>query len=510
MVICGLALQALNAFPGIWEERHQNQFRSSLRVYIHDPLIEPKAPIHKARCVLKDFALELWSTRSTLCLEMRGARVPEENQPVMLRLFSRGDGQGRRADVTIYADRAEARTDDGRPLTSKMEVNATSEGISFRLELPYTVVKGQSAWTNGVEHGRYTVDIDGSRRNLYLASSEESVRRALERELAGGLRTWEAVFDRWGYIPTGIGAGSAGSRGRWKWEDFSDSGGYAHLIGAASQWILYKQGRRDWHEHRVPPVGQAAKEANLTLLGYATEIPPETAAERARRIDLVRKRRSYTPVLVHRGAHRFGPENTLEAYAAAMDRGGDGVEVDIRRSRDGVLYLFHDDSLDRMTPGSGKVRGKSYFELLRCGLEGAGQVRGIPGIPTLAAAFALARERGMLLHLDVKESGLQDEILGLIEAADLWEHLVEVNSGNAERIRHHPRVKLLNYKGWYPRDEAKRDPQAVATFLARPGNMVFCKWDPADAVRALGRDTREAVPLPKTLRRLWKPSGPVP
>ena len=65
------------------------------------------------------------------------------------------------------------------------------------------------------------------------------MREALEKELAGGLRTWEAIFEAKGYIPSGLGAGG-------DWDKFSDSGGYAHLISAASQYILWMQKKRDW------------------------------------------------------------------------------------------------------------------------------------------------------------------------------------------------------------------------------------------------------------------------
>ncbi|HYW80041.1 MAG TPA: hypothetical protein VE890_10720 [Thermoguttaceae bacterium] len=78
-------------------------------------------------------------------------------------------------------------------------------------------------------------------------SSEDDVRDWLRRELGGGLRTWEAIFDQFGYIPTGIGAGQ-------QWDDFSDAGGYAHLIQAAAQWILYQQGKNDWDVHHYPVV----------------------------------------------------------------------------------------------------------------------------------------------------------------------------------------------------------------------------------------------------------------
>jgi hypothetical protein len=65
----------------------------------------------------------------------------------------------------------------------------------------------------------------------------------LERELSGGLRTWEAIFRAYGYIPTSLGRGEP-------WDHFSDSGGYAHLISAASQYILYLEGKADWEVQR--------------------------------------------------------------------------------------------------------------------------------------------------------------------------------------------------------------------------------------------------------------------
>jgi hypothetical protein len=70
------------------------------------------------------------------------------------------------------------------------------------------------------------------------------VRAWLERELGGGLRTWAAIFDQYGYIPTGIGCQSA--MPGVVWDEFSDTGGYAHLISAAAMWIMFLDGKRDW------------------------------------------------------------------------------------------------------------------------------------------------------------------------------------------------------------------------------------------------------------------------
>jgi hypothetical protein len=72
----------------------------------------------------------------------------------------------------------------------------------------------------------------------------------LRRELGGGLRTWEAIFDQYGYIPTGIGTQSV--LPGIKWDEFSDTGGYAHLLSAAAQWLHCLENKRDWEQHRLP------------------------------------------------------------------------------------------------------------------------------------------------------------------------------------------------------------------------------------------------------------------
>jgi glycerophosphoryl diester phosphodiesterase len=50
-------------------------------------------------------------------------------------------------------------------------------------------------------------------------------------------------------------------------------------------------------------------------------------------------------VIAHRGASVTFPENTLEAFAGAIDQGADGVELDVRRTADGAMALSHDDTL---------------------------------------------------------------------------------------------------------------------------------------------------------------------
>ncbi|BCH56313.1 glycerophosphodiester phosphodiesterase [Agrobacterium vitis] len=62
-----------------------------------------------------------------------------------------------------------------------------------------------------------------------------------------------------------------------------------------------------------------------------------------------------TKIVSHRGANQFAPENTFAAADLALQQGADYIELDVRESADGVLYVFHDETLDRTTNGTGPI-----------------------------------------------------------------------------------------------------------------------------------------------------------
>jgi glycerophosphoryl diester phosphodiesterase len=59
------------------------------------------------------------------------------------------------------------------------------------------------------------------------------------------------------------------------------------------------------------------------------------------------------------------PENTIEAFRAALDQGADGVELDVRQTADGALVCFHDAALGRTTDGRGLLREHTLAEVAR-------------------------------------------------------------------------------------------------------------------------------------------------
>lgn len=258
MVCTALALQALRAYPGVWERRYADRFKDDVRVPIEDPSPTEELVVVPTRALvpLGPALLELSSTRTHLGVS--GSWVPfapGKPAPLQIALRPRPHAAGGPEAAIVTLD-PEARTVTavngltGEPLVvegGKVQPRGDdNREFAFELRIPYAVVKHQRPWMNGVEHGRYSVGGGkDDRANFYLASSEEQVKAWLEHELAGGLRTWEAVFDELGYVPTGIGTGP-------QWDHFSDTGGYAHLISAAAQYVLYLEGKNDWDVHAFP------------------------------------------------------------------------------------------------------------------------------------------------------------------------------------------------------------------------------------------------------------------
>jgi glycerophosphoryl diester phosphodiesterase len=104
-------------------------------------------------------------------------------------------------------------------------------------------------------------------------------------------------------------------------------------------------------------------------------------------------------VVGHRGACGHAPENTLRSFATAMEMGCQRVEMDVHLSKDGVLMVIHDATLDRTTNGTGPVASRSCAELKRLD---AGQGE---RIPTLEDVMEICRGRADL-QIELKGPGV--------------------------------------------------------------------------------------------------------
>jgi glycerophosphoryl diester phosphodiesterase len=107
-------------------------------------------------------------------------------------------------------------------------------------------------------------------------------------------------------------------------------------------------------------------------------------------------------VSAHRGGPADGyPENALATFERTLGYGPVLLEVDVRMSRDSVLVLMHDSTLERTSTGSGRVADHTFTALRRLLLRDARGAVTAHRIPTLDEALAWSERRAVLM-LDVK------------------------------------------------------------------------------------------------------------
>jgi glycerophosphoryl diester phosphodiesterase len=109
----------------------------------------------------------------------------------------------------------------------------------------------------------------------------------------------------------------------------------------------------------------------------------------------------------HRGGAREAPENTMKAFAYAVDLGYRYLETDAYATRDGVLVSFHDDRLDRVTDRTGKVEELTWEQLRAARIGG---VEPIPLLEDLLGAWGHVR-----VNIDPKHDAAVEPLIALIK-----------------------------------------------------------------------------------------------
>jgi glycerophosphoryl diester phosphodiesterase len=144
-------------------------------------------------------------------------------------------------------------------------------------------------------------------------------------------------------------------------------------------------------------------------------------------------------VIGHRGAAGYAPENTFASFDYALALAVDGLETDIRATRDGVLVLLHDATVDRTTDGTGAITELTWDQVRRLdaaarftpAVPATGARPGVPPRPPLHDVRPqpiprldefLDRYSGRTtFRLELKQPGVEAEVLRLVRARDLME-----------------------------------------------------------------------------------------
>lgn len=139
--------------------------------------------------------------------------------------------------------------------------------------------------------------------------------------------------------------------------------------------------------------------------------------------------------LAHRGASHYAPENTLAAFYYGIQLGANGLETDLRICRDGVIFLHHDDRLDRTTNGSGFPADYSWKELQQ--LDAGSWFSPAYAGERLVSFKMFARLFGrkpLKLAIELKDDGLEEQVAHFFRKYDLYENAV-VTAFNEKYLR---------------------------------------------------------------------------
>lgn len=107
----------------------------------------------------------------------------------------------------------------------------------------------------------------------------------------------------------------------------------------------------------------------------------------------------------HRGASGYYPENTMIAFEKAVALGANGIETDVQMTKDGVLVLIHDESVERTTNGLGYVKDYSYKDIKE--LNSSNYMKNYNTktyVPTVEEFLAFAKAHDIYINFELKNS----------------------------------------------------------------------------------------------------------
>lgn len=134
-------------------------------------------------------------------------------------------------------------------------------------------------------------------------------------------------------------------------------------------------------------------------------------------------------IIGHRGMPAYAPENTIAGSQLAAEYGANIIENDIYITRDGVIVVMHDSTIDRTTNGSGNVEDFTYEELCAFAVDDMpdtaanlhGAVRDPQPIPTLEEYIKLFDGTDTFLFIEIKSSSVDRIVPALKEMLDRYD-----------------------------------------------------------------------------------------
>ena len=178
----------------------------------------------------------------------------------------------------------------------------------------------------------------------------------------------------------------------------------------------------------------------LTVILFAALVafscaPKQQYANRAEKIlaEINDPNSDYVVVISHRGDWRNYPENSIPAIESVIRMGVDMMELDVKMTKDSVLVLMHDQTINRMTNGKGLIKDMTYDSLMTFKLKRAHNVTTDSlRIPTLREALLCCKDR-ILVNVD-HAYPFYKEIVELTEELGVTGQVLMKGKSNIDKV----------------------------------------------------------------------------
>jgi hypothetical protein len=187
----------------------------------------------------------------------------------------------------------------------------------------------------------------------------------------------------------------------------------------------------------------------------------------------------YPAIVAHRGGGKLAPENTLEAIDVGARFGHKMIEFDAKLSADDIVFLLHDDAVDRTSNGRGAAKAMTYAQLhtLDAGTWFSAEFADAR-MPTLAQVYERCAKHGLAANIEIKPSQGRDVETGVLVGAFVG------------GCRNGAAVVIVFIRGTRSRTRCRAEPAARHAVRARSGELASADF--GAIVRIAARESSRA------------------
>lgn len=211
-------------------------------------------------------------------------------------------------------------------------------------------------------------------------------------------------------------------------------------------------------------------------------------------------------VAAHRGDWRNAPENSIQALRNSIRMGVDILELDLKMTKDSVLIIMHDNTIDRTTSGKGKPEDFTFEELMKLRLRnGLGRVSDHHTIPAFASFLKEAKGK-IILDVDkgydyfpwvikmLREENMLQQAIINIPANTTLEEVEKVCGPIDEDITIMPVIEFMN---------VQKAQEVIESYFRHKRTIFQIVWKDDEAIKEVDFNALHKKGFPVWVNSLW-------